>query len=55
MEQEKCKKCGSKNIGFVEYDYSHQEHYDGASEIVCQDCHARFGRWSGKELAKGRI
>jgi len=55
MQQEKCEKCGSKNIGFVEYHHSHPEHYDGVSEIVCQDCHARFGRWSGRELAKGEF
>jgi len=53
MENQKCKKCGSKNIGFAEYSYDHPEHYDRVSEIVCLDCKARFGRWSGKELAKG--
>lgn len=53
MENQKCKKCGSKNIVFVEYDPSHPEHYDGVSEIVCQDCGVRFGRWSGKELVNG--
>jgi transcription elongation factor Elf1 len=49
----KCKKCGSRNIIMIEYDYSHPEHYDGISEIQCGDCHARFGRWSGKELKEG--
>ena len=53
MENQKCKKCGSKNIDFVEYDHNHPEHYDGVSEIVCLDCKARFGRWSSKELANG--
>lgn len=37
----------------VEYDMMHPEYYDGISEILCDDCHARFGRWAGKELAEG--
>ena len=53
MDTETCKKCGSKNIVFVEYDHTHPDHYDGVSEIVCRDCEDRIGRWSGKELAKG--
>jgi hypothetical protein len=55
MEQEKCKKCGSKNIIMVEYSWDSPEYYDGISEIDCKDCGARFGRWSGKELAEGEI
>lgn len=55
MDKEICKKCGSENIVMVEYDPSSQEHYDGISEIQCRDCGARFGRWSGKELAEGEI
>lgn len=47
---EQCKKCGSKNIVLVEYDLMHPDHYDGISEIVCQDCGVRIGRWSGREL-----
>lgn len=53
--EEKCKKCGGKNMIMVEYDYASPEHYDGISEINCKDCGARFGRWSGKELAEGEI
>ncbi|MDP2741094.1 MAG: hypothetical protein Q8O66_00160 [bacterium] len=54
MENEKkCKKCGSENIIMVEYEIIHPDHYDGISEINCQDCGVRIGRWSGKELAKG--
>ncbi|MFA7244893.1 MAG: hypothetical protein WC070_01780 [Candidatus Magasanikbacteria bacterium] len=49
----KCKKCGSKNIIYVEYSYDSPERYDGVSEIDCKDCGARFGRWSGKELKEG--
>jgi hypothetical protein len=55
MQKEKCKKCGSENIVMVEYSYESPEHYDGISEIDCKSCGARFGRWSGKELAKGEV
>lgn len=55
MENEKCKKCGSENIIMVEYDMMHPEYYDGVSEIACNDCSARFGRWSGKELKDGEF
>ncbi len=55
MDKETCKKCGSKNIVMVEYEPGSPEHYDGVSEIQCQDCGVRFGRWSGKELAEGEI
>lgn len=34
----------------IEYNGMHPDHYDGISEIDCNDCKARFGRWSGKEL-----
>jgi len=53
--EEQCKKCGSKNILLVEYDMMSPEYYDGISEIDCNDCGARFGRWSGKELAEGEL
>ena len=48
-----CQKCKSENIIMVEYPHDHPEHYDGVSEIDCRDCGARFGRWSGRELAEG--
>ena len=51
----KCKKCGSKNIIGLEYGYPSPEAYDGISEIDCEDCGARFGRWTGKELKEGEI
>lgn len=54
-DEKKCKKCGSENIVMVEYSWDSPEHYDGVSEILCKDCGARFGRWSGKELAKGEV
>ena len=55
MEKEICKKCGRENILMVEYEPGSPEFYDGISEIQCRDCGARFGRWSGKELAEGEI
>jgi len=52
---EKCKKCGSENVIKVEYPHDNPNHYDGISEIACLKCKARFGRWSGKELADGEF
>lgn len=46
-----CRKCQSSNVLLVEYSHDHPNHYDGVSEIECKDCGARFGRWSGRELA----
>lgn len=42
----------SRLVG-VEYSWNSPNHYDGISEWQCPDCFARFGRWSGKLLAKG--
>lgn len=53
--ENKCKKCGSENIIMVEYEGMHPDHYDGISEINCNDCGVRFGRWSGKELIDGEF
>lgn len=55
VNNEVCKKCGSENIVMVEYTMDSPEYYDGISEIVCNDCNVRFGRWSGKELKEGEI
>ena len=55
IDDKTCRKCGSENIVMVEYDLMQPEHYDGISEIDCQKCDARFGRWSGKELAEGEV
>jgi len=49
-----CKKCGDDKVVLVEY-ADGPEQYDGISEINCQKCGARFGRWSGKELAHGEV
>jgi|GEM_PF-2345445 len=52
-DMSKCRKCKSDNILLVEYGPDDPEHYDGISEIQCQDCGARIGRWSHKELKEG--
>ena len=49
----KCRKCGSKKILLVEYPGDHPDHYDGISEIKCEKCGARIGRWSKRELKDG--
>ena len=48
-----CHSCNSTNIMCVEYGWSSEYHYDGISEIRCQDCGKRFGRWTEKELKEG--
>lgn len=53
--KEKCKKCGSENVIMVEYNGMHPDHFDGVSEINCQDCGVRTGRWSGNELKVGEF
>ena len=45
--------CDEKHAMGIEYDMLHPEYYDGVSEWYCQKCGKRWGRWSGKELAKG--
>jgi hypothetical protein len=52
---EKCPKCGSSEIGGVEYWYMSPERYDGVSEWNCLNCGYRQGRWTGKELKDGQI
>jgi DNA-directed RNA polymerase subunit RPC12/RpoP len=49
-----CQKCGSENIIMIEYRMT-TEDYDGVSEIKCQDCGARYGRWSLRELGGGEL
>jgi len=55
-----CKKCKSKNVIMIEYGYTGDPEidkymYDGISEIDCNDCGARIGRWSGRELKDGEL
>ncbi len=58
----KCPKCESKNIIMIEY-YApdtlrftpSEAIYDGISEIQCQDCGTRSGRWSLRELKDGEL
>jgi len=49
----KCRKCESENFIMIEYSYNHPEYYDGISELRCQKCETRYGRWSGKILKDG--
>lgn len=54
----KCPKCGSENTIGVEYynvGLPAVVGYDGISEIQCQDCNTRSGRWSLKTLKEGEL
>lgn len=54
----KCPKCESENIIMIEYytpDTPSEATYDGISEIQCQDCGTRSGRWSLRELKDGEL
>lgn len=53
IEQEPGETCSHDNTIMVQYRYDHPEHYDGVSEIRCQDCGKRVGRWTGKILEDG--
>ena len=48
-----CEKCGAENWMCVEYAWDDPNHYDGVSEIKCESCGTRWGRWSDKELKEG--
>jgi Zn ribbon nucleic-acid-binding protein len=51
-----CPKCGRTDAHImVEYGYDSPERYDGISEVTCQACGYREGRWTGKELKEGYI
>lgn len=54
-EMDRCQKCGSTDIVCMEYAHDSPEHYDGISEIRCQSCNVRIGRWSGRVLADGEM
>lgn len=49
----KCKVCGSKHLVLIEYAHNHPDRYDGISEVLCNACGVRIGRWSGKVLQEG--
>jgi hypothetical protein len=42
-----------RDMHCVEYAHPHPERYDGVSEFVCDNCHTRFGRWTGKVIPEG--
>jgi len=53
-----CKKCKSKNVIMVEYynvGLPPGVGYDGWSELRCQDCGTRVGRWSKKILKENEM
>lgn len=50
-----CPKCGSLDVGGVEYTYDCPEHYDGVSEWHCLKCHTRWGRWTNKILGEHEV
>ena len=54
---DKCPKCGSNNTLMIEYalPYHPDTEYDGISEIRCQDCGVRIGRWSEVILKDGEM
>jgi len=52
---EQCPGCVSKKLSLIIYAYDDPEHYDGVSEIKCEACKKRFGRWTKKELAPGEV
>ena len=54
MVSTKCPHCDAHMWAGVEYRNT-SEDYDGISEWVCQMCHTRYGRWTGKELQKGEL
>lgn len=54
-EQEGTCCANPKNIIGIEYPYGHAYRYDGMSEIQCQICKTRRGRWSGKVLKDGEF
>ena len=54
----KCPKCKSENTLMVEYydiGLPREASYDGISEIRCNDCNTRSGRWSLKTLKDGEL
>lgn len=53
--KEPCPECGGREYIGIEYWYTSPQRYDGISEWQCQQCKARFGRWTGKKLAKGEL
>lgn len=53
IHQEPCTECGKKDWLGQQYRYDSPNHFDGVSEWRCQNCNARFGRWTHKLLGVG--
>ena len=43
---------GHEDVKLLEYGFGPYR-YDGISEIICNPCNKRYGRWSGKVLKEG--
>lgn len=50
--QTNCKNC-TVPYTFITYWPEHPCYFDGISELHCNTCGSRTGRWSGKLLKKG--
>jgi len=45
-----CLRCGSTSIRKIQYSPDHPGHFEEWSELDCNDCGYREGRWSKREL-----
>ena len=45
-----CEACGDDHFSVVVYDREHPEYYPLGSEMACEGCGARYGRWSNRRL-----
>jgi len=45
-----CEVCGGERFDTVTYDRAHPEFHRGGSEFQCENCSARYGRWSHRQL-----
>jgi len=52
LDSDLCEKCGKQYL-MVEYAYDNPCFYDGISELWCEPCGIRIGRWTGRVLGKG--
>jgi len=43
-----------ENVVGIQYEYNHEDHYDGVSEWQCGPCKCRVGRWTNQILEPGK-
>ena len=53
-EPKVCPKCAGTVFTGCQYQGT-REDYDGISEWICDNCGARFGRWTRRELLPGDL